>query len=67
MGEIVEHIEKEVGANPKSIATTICNLTTSLIFDCFHRELFKVCPKQKFTFNNECGMLKTYANACDDW
>lgn len=68
MSEIVEHIKQEIGKNIKSVENKICHPLTSLVLDCFYRELFKVCPKIKFSNNiPDCMLLKNYASTCDDW
>ncbi|KAG5679057.1 hypothetical protein PVAND_008654 [Polypedilum vanderplanki] len=66
MNEIVENIRKEIGSNTND--NKMCSPKTSLILDCFYRELFKVCPEQKFSYElSECNVLKNYTNTCDDW
>ncbi|XP_070494479.1 odorant-binding protein 47-like [Chironomus tepperi] len=66
--EIAEHIKTEVGKNTQSAHHKICHPGSSIMLDCIFRELYKVCPKEKFSIDNpECSTLQNYTITCDDW
>ncbi|CAG9799525.1 unnamed protein product [Chironomus riparius] len=66
--EIAEHIKTEVGKNTQSVHQKICHPASSIMLDCIYRELYKVCPKEKFSIDiSECSTLQNYTRTCDDW
>ena len=66
--EIAEHIKNEIGKSTKSVPNKICHPVSSIMLDCIYRELYKVCPKEKFSTGiSECTVLQNYTKTCDDW
>ena len=66
--EIAQHIKTEVGKNMQSVPHKICHPASSIMLDCIYRELYKVCPKEKFSTDiSECSILQNYTKTCDDW
>lgn len=65
--EIEESIRKEMISNPQ-LPAKICHPLPSILLDCIYRQMFKVCPPEKFVSDNtECAFLKNYTMRCDEW
>lgn len=43
----------------------VCNMISAYMIGCIHAQVFKNCPKDKYTADAQCDAIKAFADKCN--